>query len=296
MGCRLVGARRGCEEWILALPEWLHILNEPWVVPFILISGLGLIFWGLMDREQTVDFNFRWLPESYRPSICVRHEYIVGTVIIVAMGCCVLWLHKHSVATAPPVSTVPSPDSQPFFVSVGPTLISRSRNVVFGEFTATFEREGRLTVIPLNVSIYMSVTNLQSAQSMIDKMRVDIKTKHGDWVPLIRVDCRPYKVFASGDDPQNAIGVDLVLFAKQIFFRWIQPHENVRGWEFFEYPKRSDKEEFDTTFRVTIVDSAGLSFTSPELKSPNGGEGTQGALLNPLEHRNLTNATVIYVK
>lgn len=56
----------------------------------------------------------------------------------------------------------------PYFVAVGPSFITPNRESL-GDLAAAFEQNGQYTIVPLNVSLFIELTNLQSAQSMIDK-------------------------------------------------------------------------------------------------------------------------------
>jgi len=80
-------------EWIEKFPRWLHFLNERWVIPLILVVGIGLIVWAALDHGSTVGFdNWRWLPSRYRNKR-VPHEYIVGIPIIAAIFLVGILLH-----------------------------------------------------------------------------------------------------------------------------------------------------------------------------------------------------------
>src|SRR3954466_3249303 len=55
------------KEWASYLPQALRFLAEPWITPVIVIAGLALVFWAVMDEAAQLGFdNVRWLPEKYR--------------------------------------------------------------------------------------------------------------------------------------------------------------------------------------------------------------------------------------
>jgi len=87
-------------EWIASLPSWLHFLAEPWVIPLVLIVGLGLVFWAAFDRGGSISFdNAQWLPEHYRKQR-IPHEYIIGVIVLVAVIVVAVWLHHRVVGSA----------------------------------------------------------------------------------------------------------------------------------------------------------------------------------------------------
>lgn len=187
----------------------------------------------------------------------------------------------------------------PYFVAVGPSFITLNRESL-GDLAAVFEQNGKYTIVPLNVSVFVELTNLQSAQSMVDKYGLAIRTKKGNWVDLKRVETRNDEIYWIGNGLKIAKPVGLPRLDALLSLRWLQPRENVRGWAFFEYPLEYPHEEFESTFRVTIGDAAGLLFTSRSL--PVGDDknnmGIQGAMLDvrpPFMDKDLSQAVVKYV-
>jgi len=187
----------------------------------------------------------------------------------------------------------------PYFVAVGPSFITPNRESL-GDLAAAFEQNGQYTIVPLNVSVFIELTNLQSAQSMIDKYGVAIRTKKGSWVDLKRVETRNDEIYWIGSGLKMAKPIGLPRLDALLSLRWLQPRENVRGWAFFEYPPEYPHEEFESTFRVTIGDAAGLLFTSGSLPVGNdkNNTGIQGAMFDvrpAYMDKDLSQAAVKYV-
>src|SRR5438445_1769860 len=187
----------------------------------------------------------------------------------------------------------------PYFVAVGPSFIVPNRQAL-GDLAAVFEQNGQYTIVPLNVSLFIELTNLQPAQSMIDKYGVAIKTKKGNWVELKRVETRNDEIYWVGSGLQMAKQIGLPRLDALLSLRWLQPRENVRGWSFFEYPPEFSHEEFESTFRVTVGDAAGLVFTSKSLTigDDKNNMGIQGAMLEvrpTYMDKDLSRAAVKYV-
>jgi hypothetical protein len=187
----------------------------------------------------------------------------------------------------------------PFYIAVGPTMNSPNR-ATFGEITGAYQKDGKYTVIPLNVAVYMTITNLQPTQSMIEKYGVEIKTKAGKWVRLMRVESRSLEFYVI-TEPHKAGQVELVLLDNLLSLRWLQPHETVKGWTFFQYPKNSDQDGFTHIFRIVVADAAGTSFPSGELTAEDrNDEGVQAAMITVVPKdigtRDLSGATVKYLE
>lgn len=189
--------------------------------------------------------------------------------------------------------------SEPFYVRVGPTMHSLDR-ATLGQFSGVFEKDGQYTIVPLNVAVYVTLTNLQAMQSMVEKYGVEIKTKNGGWVRLIRVDCRNLEFYsmAGTKEVEEASQVGLILLDNQLSFRWLQSRETVKGWTFFQYPQGLRQESFLPIYRIHVVDSTGLTFSSKELTARENeyNEGVQGAVIQVLgKKRDLRGARLKYV-
>ena len=188
-----------------------------------------------------------------------------------------------------------------FFVTVGPAMRISSRDRL-GELIAAFHKDDRYTIIPLNLSIYIRITNLQSTPRIVEKYAVEIKTDTGKWVKLIRIGSRAYDIYVI--DPtaglqglKDATLSDLIRLDNVLSNR-IEAQQNVQGWAFFEYPKEFGSEKFSRTYRLTISDDAGNTFTSEEMTptADKSNESIQGALLRPIRKVDLSGASFQHIK
>jgi hypothetical protein len=170
-----------------------------------------------------------------------------------------------------------------------------------GQIIGAFEQpKDHYVIVPLNVSLWISITNLQSTQSMIETYDVEIKTRSGKWVRLIRVPAFNLNFYLIQNNRLNDAHVlSLQQIDNRLSSRWVQPKENVRGWAFFEYPEDSDRDGFVFNFRVTLRDSAGTVFTSSELiiTKENSGNRVQGAILKwSSQTVDLSSAVIEYIR
>jgi hypothetical protein len=188
--------------------------------------------------------------------------------------------------------------TEPFYVSIDTAKNTVHRSTISG-FAGVFENEGKYTLIPINVSLYLSLTNRQPIQSKIDKYGVEAKTKSGKLVRLVRLETRNYEIYWLNSGITQSRLLNMVRFENLLFLRWLAPNENVRGWAFFEYPTGFEKEEFAQTYRITVIDAAGVTFTSPEIALDNGKstESLQGALIEATPTvKDLSAATIKYAE
>jgi hypothetical protein len=167
---------------------------------------------------------------------------------------------------------------------------------MLGNITSVAERaKGQYIIVPLNVCVWVSLTNLQSTEAMVEKYTVEIKTKSSQWVKLSRVETRSFEFYWIGDGLKNAQLLHMTRLDDQLSGRWLRPRDNVRGWAFFEYPPGSDRDGFDFTFRVSVSDNAGTRYVSDELviTKENSLDRVQGSVLKLLPQKiDLTNAEI----
>lgn len=247
-----------------------------------LLVVFGILVYPMLHFvEWLLPINPKWL--TYMGSI------LVLAIIVFGFGKVVL----------PDVMPNLSITRDPYFIAAGPSFITANRESL-GDLTAAFEQNGQYTIVPLNVSLYIELTNLQSAQSMIDKYGVAIRTKKDNWVDLKRVETRNDEIYWIGGGLKTAKPIGLPRLDALLSLRWLQSRENVRGWAFFEYPPGDPDREFESTFKVTLGDATGLVFTSSSLPVGNdrNNTGIQGAMfeLRPAYmDKDLSQATVKYV-
>jgi hypothetical protein len=186
-------------------------------------------------------------------------------------------------ATKQETATVTTSSPAPFYLTVGPEMNTDIRSHT-GYMIAAFEtKRGDYTIIPINLWLFVSLTNLQPFQSMIDGYSVEMRTKTGKWITLNRVDTRPSQFYTIQDGLEHARLLQLVRLDDVLLSRWLQPRENASGWMFFEYPLGSDGDGFDVAFRITLADMAGVQFRSDVLTvggSLGGNQRIQAATIN----------------
>lgn len=261
-----------------------------WLMWFI---GIGVWVWWLIVHPRHHELRAWTKGRSMLTGLAVY--VFLGAGIGALVGTSLFVLQRASKRNNITQTNGGEAAASPFYLAVGPTMNSSNR-ATLGEITAAFEKKGKYTIVPLNVAVYMTVTNLQSTQSMIERYGVEIKTKKGAWVRLTRVESRNFQ-FYSFTDPHKARQVELILLDNLLSLRWLQTRETVKGWTFFQYPPNSDRDGFTHIFRISVSDAAGTKFVSAELTAENkNNEGVQGAMLTVLPGENdLSHADLKYV-
>jgi hypothetical protein len=95
------GEGQTVKEWAASFPRIVRLLSEPWIIPIVIVLGIGLIFWGALDRGGSASFdNSRWVPERYK-AIRIPHEYIVGACVLFGLLVVGFWLHRQYARKSP---------------------------------------------------------------------------------------------------------------------------------------------------------------------------------------------------
>jgi hypothetical protein len=176
-------------------------------------------------------------------------------------------LEKLAERKSPPVALPPqSVKMDPFFVDIiAPGIGDKRVNFDKTVIPVFMDKNVKPMMTASNVRMWITITNHQSVQSEISMYKVEIKTKVGNWVPLIRIPTYEMSFYSVDKDARKATGWDLAVLDKLLMLHWLTTNETVQGWAFFEYPEGSDGNGFDFIFRVHLRDEAGVEFTSPEI-------------------------------
>ena len=253
-------------------PKWLKIplnLSGP--------LGLGLSLLGVLNVWLGLGFTFvgvlyvGWevYPDTYR---FVRRSPIMALPVFLVCGAglgFVAWLLVLKVA--------PPPQSERFYVAVGPSYIQGTQRTKLHGYTLAYDENGKYFLIPVHVAVYLRIKNLQNISSTIEKYGLEIKTIDGAWVRLIRVDSRafPYLFFIM-DGLEKVPQVRVMQLDSALTSGAIRPEDVVRGMAFFQYPPDTELNQYVHTYRVILND--GREFVSGEVSpSDSKSEGIQWA-------------------
>lgn len=153
----------------------------------------------------------------------------------------------------------------PFSIDIETALFAPHRNKTCC-FWMLFKRQREFMVMHTNAALFVRIKNVQTRQSMVDKLEFEIKV-NGRWEKAHRVDTRFGEIYFVSKDLREASLIDqnTQFLDRVIADHNFMPREAVRGWVLLDYP--SDGGEANPEFRVFISDVAGRSYISDPIRS-----------------------------
>jgi hypothetical protein len=192
-----------------------------------------------------------------------------------------------------------------FSVRLSPIFWNPRRDAFSGWWLGDVTSNGPNMVVkeihPANVAAYVTATNLQSVDSLIEYYELQAKTTRGQWVDLPYMNAVGAAAFlvlentglkdahlCTLDPLDKSIMAGKIIKAGQIF----------RGWVFFEYPEAHANETFLPVFRFRLHEFRGTNYTSPEQsqdQNPPQGE-LQGGKFVPIQSTDLSRIKITFLK
>ncbi|MGA8812256.1 MAG: hypothetical protein WB523_06845 [Candidatus Sulfotelmatobacter sp.] len=194
-----------------------------------------------------------------------------------------------------------------FSATLGPVFWNAKRDAISGWWIGDVVSGGSGEIVkeihPANVSAYVTATNLQSAEALIEYYGLQVRTKRGQWVDLIRMDAVNAAAFLVFEDAGlKAAHLCRVrdLFDKSVMAgEIIKPGQIFKGWVFFEYPKKYADETFVPVFRFKLRAVGGADYTSPEQTLPQKGPASpfelQGGGVEPIQRMDISGVPITFL-
>jgi hypothetical protein len=268
----------------IAIEQYPEIFKEsPWILPLSVVAVA--ICWAspLLVHERTKRI-WHWSHKKIGMFFTVLAVALIFVCGILALRSIYLVHVKHLEArlksntdtrrgTDPAHSPLPlSPanipigklEKKPPSVPSGPSFAVRIGVVwaggISGDNSPILIRHDGPTsfLVPVNLAMQVSITNLQMFESRLDAYAFWAKTKSGRWAKLTRVDSQSLKVYLATDInkafPLGNTSLEDVLNGKPI-----PPHQSVAGWLYFAYPSANAK-YVERQYKVSLRDFTGAVF------------------------------------
>ncbi len=153
-------------------------------------------------------------------------------------------------------------DSDLFAVEVATALVQEEKTLDGARFYLAYRSGHGDTVSPVDVTMFLTVVNLQQDQVMIQSLSVEMNLR-GRWTKLVRLIPRGGEIYFATDGLHKTRRIDVRAngFDYLIQERYIQPRETVRGWAFFEIPGDFKAPQgTEIQYRIMIRDTTGRDF------------------------------------
>lgn len=176
-----------------------------------------------------------------------------------AAGFLWFWCSEFAKSTA-------SPERAPFAIEVQSKLTSLDRGHG-GLFWVASNLNGSIAMSPVNVALYLQITNTQSLPNTITGYSLEALSEDGQWVKLVRLPTAWTTPFAllDGQTLGSPLRDDTHLIDRMVLNKNIQPGEPVAGWAFFEYPDLGKPTKYQFKYKIHLIDSSGKEFKSDEI-------------------------------
>lgn len=246
-------------------------LKGGWLFGLLCLAG-GMTLFIALGNSWVIDAPSKWK--------VWRIVFMIAAVALVYSGL-TIWISGPSVEVTKQENATPSileakkepiPPA-PYAVRIDTTLFSPRRDINIPIFMAYPGLHGE-TLSLVNAALFLTIVNQQSIPVMLSEYSIEMRTAEGSWAALIRLSAIGKTVYTGSDTrslariSDNSAFLDIIVVG-----RTLQPHETIRGWSFFEYPKGYGP-TFVPEFKLTLKDYGGTEYISPVLSSTPG-EGAQ---------------------